>query len=463
MKKRIILLLAALMALLQCSDSGFEYDNPWDPKAGNYNQGSFTLTTYATTGGSVSSPGEGTYHYYEEKSVTVTATAESGYRFTNWSGASESVNPSINITMDGNKTLTANFQLENVTTPTYRVTFDANGGTVNPTSGTTGENGTLADLPTPTRSDYTFKGWWTTAEGGDSVTVDWVYNADATVYARWTLNTFTITFDANGGTVSPTSDTTGEGYKLALLPTPKRICYTFNGWYTSAVGGETVTANTVFSSDVTVYALWTNISSCTTFTDSRDGKMYKKVTIGTQVWMAENLNFDVPNVTSDVCKDNSAENCAKYGRLYNWSTAMGIDPKYNSTYLDGSDVKHQGVCPAGWHLPSHDEWSTLMDTVGGSSIAGRKLKAQSGWYNCGPEGSSSSYVCEDAYGFAALPGGYGLDGSFSPAAYYGYWWSATETGTGTGARRGGMNYGSEDVNWDGHYKRYLYSVRCAQD
>jgi len=121
------------------------------------------------------------------------------------------------------------------------------------------------------------------------------------------------------------------------------------------------------------------------------------VKIGNQTWMARNLDRAT---TNSVCYNNSADSCAKYGRLYNWNDA-------------------KTACPSGWHLPTNAEWDALMTAVGGSSTAGRKLKSTSGWYNNG-NGT-------DDYGFSALPGGHGnSDGNFDYAGYYGYWWSATE-------------------------------------
>jgi uncharacterized repeat protein (TIGR02543 family) len=72
------------------------------------------------------------------------------------------------------------------TKSSYTITFDANGGTVSPTSGKTGDDGKLASLPTPTRSGYTFDGWFTSSSGGTAVTVSNVYSANTTIYARWT-------------------------------------------------------------------------------------------------------------------------------------------------------------------------------------------------------------------------------------------------------------------------------------
>ena len=242
--------------------------------------------------------------------------------------------------------------------------------------------------------------------------LDFVYDnpCDKTGINYQGCHEWTITFDPNGGTVTTTSGTTGVGDKLSSLPTPTRDGYVVNGWWTAATDGTKVTTATKFSGNTTIYAQWKD-----RFTDSRDGTFYAKVKIGNQTWMAENLNYDVPDNTTDVCYNNNNDNCARYGRLYNWSTAMN---GASSSSTNPSGVR--GVCPVGWHLPSNGEWTQLTDYVGGSSTAGRKFKSQSGWYDNG-NGT-------DEYGFSALPGGYGYsDGNFYYAGYYGYWWSATES------------------------------------
>jgi len=145
------------------------------------------------------------------------------------------------------------------------------------------------------------------------------------------------------------------------------------------------------------------------------GGGYKTVKIGNQIWMAENLNI---NVSGSKCYDGKSANCNKYGRLYNWKTA-------------------KSVCPSGWHLPSYEEWETLIET------AGTKLKS--------------------ANGFAALPGGFGYsDGDFSDAEDYGYWWTATEVDEDY-AWLWNIDYEYEDVSSDYDYKANLYSVRCVQN
>jgi uncharacterized protein (TIGR02145 family) len=194
-------------------------------------------------------------------------------------------------------------------------------------------------------------------------------------------------------------------------------------------------------------------------------KTYETVTIGEQMWMAENLNYAAEG---SKCYNNDPANCATYGRLYDWATAMALPSSCNSTFCASQiNAKHRGVCPSGWHMPSNAEWDALFrfagDTNGTPSIynsptptANRYLKATSGW-NSGGNG-------EDTYGFAALPGGYGdYNGRFGHVGYYGCWWSASE-GRSDYAYYRSMLYNDEGSNCWGHNdKRHLFSVRCAQD
>ena len=122
------------------------------------------------------------------------------------------------------------------------------------------ESGATISAPTaPTKSGYTFGGWY----NDSGLTTAWDFSADTvtaniTLYAKWTENTYTVSFNANGGSVSPASAMTGTDGKLTSLPTPTRSgSYSFVGWYTAASGGTQVTLATVFSADATVYAHWT--------------------------------------------------------------------------------------------------------------------------------------------------------------------------------------------------------------
>jgi uncharacterized protein (TIGR02145 family) len=176
---------------------------------------------------------------------------------------------------------------------------------------------------------------------------------------------------------------------------------------------------------------------------SYGGQTYKTVVIGSQRWMAENLNYN-PGTGNSACYSNQSSNCSTYGRLYDWATA-------------------NTVCPSGWHLPSNDDWDRLfryVDNVSGSGLydsptAGRYLKATSGWYNNG-NGT-------DQYGFSALPGGGGnSDGSFNNVGDDGNWWGASENYSDNAYNRN-MHYGYEDALWGSSIKSYLFSVRCLQD
>jgi len=184
-----------------------------------------------------------------------------------------------------------------------------------------------------------------------------------------------------------------------------------------------------------------------TFTDERDGKTYKYAEIGEQVWMAENLNYAGENGIGK-CYDNKEANCDTYGRLYNWPTAMGG--------LASSVKSVQGICPAGWHLPSDAEWTALTDFAGGLATAGTKLKASNGWT------TSSVSTPTDDYGFSALPGGYNLPNGFSNIGGYGRWWSATEQQSGYPYYRM-MSYTDEKIG-SSYYKGTdgYYSIRCVK-
>jgi uncharacterized protein (TIGR02145 family) len=172
------------------------------------------------------------------------------------------------------------------------------------------------------------------------------------------------------------------------------------------------------------------------FTDPRDGRVYKTVKIGEQVWMAENLAYDAPG---SIVNDCDPDNFEKYGLLYGWKTALN-------------------ACPPGWHLPNDEEWDALVDFVGGGKIAGKKLKAKSGWMSS--EGKPGGGT--DDFSFSALPGACGFsDGYCCNVGDYGYWWSAGHDGNKACCRI--MLSGRDIVGVDYHGKLDLCSVRCVQD
>ena len=181
---------------------------------------------------------------------------------------------------------------------------------------------------------------------------------------------------------------------------------------------------------------------------------YKTVVIGTQTWMAENLNY---NATGSECYGGVDSNCNTYGRLYSWATAMGFESSCNSSTCSSRiQSPHRGICPSGWHIPTIEEWTTLTDYAGGSSTAGAKLKAKSEWNS---DGNGT-----DNYGFSALPGGYYMMNGFSTVGDRGYWWSATELSP-VSAPYLIMSYNGNEVGGgNGNFKRWaMMSVRCVRD
>lgn len=117
-----------------------------------------------------------------------------------------------------------------------------------------------AALPIPTKTGYTFDGWYESSDftGNPVADVPTDSTGELTFYAKWTANTYTVIFDADGGSVDPTSAVTVAG-KLTSLPIPTYDGYNFLGWYTQKDGGGIITTDTVFAMDSTIYAHWSNI------------------------------------------------------------------------------------------------------------------------------------------------------------------------------------------------------------
>ncbi|MCL2282945.1 MAG: fibrobacter succinogenes major paralogous domain-containing protein [Fibromonadales bacterium] len=167
--------------------------------------------------------------------------------------------------------------------------------------------------------------------------------------------------------------------------------------------------------------------------DIRDNKTYGTVIIGSQVWMAENLNLKIDGISA--CYANLAENCSKYGALYYWVTAMEI-------------------CPEGWFLPSNDDWEELTRFVGGQLDAGYNLKAESGWQS---DGNGI-----DKFGFAAVPAGFiDKDGYPYGEGYAADFWSSMEVND-TTARGRMMIYSENAILRSDESKMLMLSVRCLR-
>jgi len=187
------------------------------------------------------------------------------------------------------------------------------------------------------------------------------------------------------------------------------------------------------------------------------GETYKTVVIGTQIWLARNLNYN-PGGDGSKCFDegrSGIDNCAISGRIYDWATAMALDASCNSSSCASKvGSKHRGICPEGWHIPSDAEWTTLTDVVGikegYAEDEAIKLQANSSlWYYD---------IGTDIYGFAALPS---TGPNYLSEAW---WWSTTESGAKNAYYRY-MGAGYVEMvlkNFGDKYDNF-YSVRCIYD
>jgi len=192
--------------------------------------------------------------------------------------------------------------------------------------------------------------------------------------------------------------------------------------------------------------------------DNRDGESYATVQIGSQCWMAENLNaggqLDSPGEhrndgwISKFCYNNQSSGCETYGGLYLWDEMM------NYMTIEGV----YGICPDGWHIPTNAEWSTLADFLGGAGVAGGLLK-ESGLAHWADPNTGATNVS----GFTALPGGNRTAANaFEGLSTTGYFWSSTSY---DGAQKYAWYLFNNQLSFD-HFpfsKAHAFSVRCIKN
>jgi uncharacterized protein (TIGR02145 family) len=196
-----------------------------------------------------------------------------------------------------------------------------------------------------------------------------------------------------------------------------------------------------------------DISNATNLTPDIEGNIYSITTIGTQVWMTENLKTTKYNDGNEISLviDNTSwlelstpaycsYNNVGYGALYNWYA-----------------VNTGKLCPIGWHVPNDTDWTALMEFLGGSNIAGGKLKDTGYWLSPNNGATNES-------GFAALPGGWRLPtGEYQYIGEYGFWWSSIEYDA-LSAMRWVLGYSMSDFIGNGGWNKKLgCSVRCIKD
>jgi uncharacterized protein (TIGR02145 family) len=209
-----------------------------------------------------------------------------------------------------------------------------------------------------------------------------------------------------------------------------------------------------------------------------DGNVYKTVTIGTQVWMAENLkttrycNGDLIGTTTPVSLDISNENTPKYQWAYagNENNVAAHGRLY--TWFSVSD--NRNICPTGWHVPTAAQWTILIDYLSNNGYGygggyrgidiGKSMAAPSGWATDETKGSiGNDQAGNNSIGFTALPSGFRhYNGRFSHVGKVGNWWTTTES-CDTLAQFFDMYYDYGYVNSYNNNKHFGFSVRCLRD
>ena len=193
------------------------------------------------------------------------------------------------------------------------------------------------------------------------------------------------------------------------------------------------------SSNVVSSSSMVKISSSSTSTkygvlvDERDGKSYSTVVVGDQVWIKDNMNYEMQG---SYCYEDDSTKCSKYGRLYTWDAA-------------------KSACPSGFHLPSYDEYDTLFKNLGGAIDFGKNYKSTTGWVNNGNGRGREEFTVYPA-GFRELEGDYDDEG------WLACYWSSTEADDGT-IYYAFVYQNYINVPWRKDEKGFGYSVRCVKD
>jgi uncharacterized protein (TIGR02145 family) len=439
-------------------------------------QSGVTPTTYAVTVSSAGTGAIGGGSYAAGATVAISAgTAPTGQQFAKWTSSTNGV-----IFADENKatttfimpanavTVTAAFEPQVVTPTTYAVTVSSAGtGAIGGGNYIVGSTVSISAGTTP--SGQQFKKWTSSSNGvvfadensaittfvmpANAVTVTAVFEQQSVTPSIYSVTVSSAGTEATGGgsyavgaTVAISAGTAPDGQRFKKWTSTDGVNF--------GDAGRATTAFLMPAKNVTVTAVFESI----TFVDIRDISTYKTVKIAGKTWMAENLKYEP--TTGSTCYGGSADSCEKYGRLYNWNTAMA-----NAASSDKSPSGVQGVCPAGWHLPSHAEWIELAVAAGGvgtegtSGTAGKALKATTGWNWAGSYNGNGT----DDFGFSALPSGIRqTTGGFSDIGNYGYWWTATAASS-TAAVYRYMSNADERVFANNNSKDYMFSIRCVRD
>lgn len=314
---------------------------------------------YNLNGGSVS--GNPTSYNIESSNITLKNPSKVGNSFTGWTGSNGStVQTSVSIPSGstGNKSYTANWKVN-----TYTLTFNANGGSTPTSSKSVAYGSAYGTLPTPSRTNYTFKGWFTSASGGTQVNANTVMgDGNVTLYAQWTLNSYTLTINTVGGSISNKTFSFTNGQAMNL-PTPSLWGFDFSHYINEA--DSTIVSSTgtfKWNSNVTLRAVYkpsatrvVELSNGTKLTlrklnlgfnywDNRDGNVDRSTYL--KVTDSSRSNYNTVVYVCDNYTDNNANAQYQAPRiLYSFNT-LGITTKFHQMDLfDVSASTLTGIKP----------------------------------------------------------------------------------------------------------------------
>jgi len=321
------------------------------------------------------------------------------------------------------------------------VTYDANGGIGTMPAQNFERDEPQALLPNAFVCEgYWFKGWNTAADGSAQKYTNQQIIAiqkDMTLFAQWRADQITcfVLFFANGGTGTMESQAFTEHKWQQLSPnTFTRPGYKFTGWNSKADGTGYLLSDEqsiVITENIALYAQWADLSTVgkpcpgTPTVKDADGNTYNTVKIASQCWMKENLRttkYNTGEVIPLIINNSEWSGTTSGAYCYYDNNIANVDT-YGALY-NGYAVYTGKLCPAGWHIPTNEDWWMLFNEFGGYEVAGFKLKNETGWEEAmygAANGSNES-------GFSALPAGMrsGYYGAFYNKGKIAAFWSSTD-------------------------------------
>ena len=298
--------------------------------------------------------------------------SRTGYTFTGWNtspdGTGTAYRPNATIQFAAqNITLYAQWKVRS-----YSVNFDSNGGSA--VASQSVKYGSKASRPTdPTRAGHTFQGWYTSRDGGARYDFNQTVTGDVTLYAHWSVNSYTLAFDGNGGKASESSRTVQYGNQYGTLPTATRTGYAFQGWYTARSGGSQVSSSTTMeAANTTVYAHWT-VNTYTVSFDSNGGSAVA----------SQSVRYG--------SKATQPANPTRAGHTFQgWYTARSGGSKYDF----GTAVTGDVTLYAHWSVNSY---TLTFDGNGGKPSEASRTVAYGGQYGSLPTATRTGYAFQGWY------------------------------------------------------------------